>query len=243
MEEKEVDVMLENLVARHREKLAGAIFEIHEGAKAYAWSKSRDVACSQGCSHCCYQKIVVTAAEGVTIYRHLLEAGLWNDELKTKLASADKKMTSYDHETWFERKRPCVFLEETSPGHGSCSIYAARPLSCAATFSVGFNPDDCALVDGVKSDGLSGQLQIAVTGMAVTDFVLSAMVLSMYIEHEEEPHLMTLPGAVLWAAAAFSKEPSPDVLRVEYSDEPGKSVEDFDSHAVYTTKRATGNLT
>lgn len=91
------------------------------------------LACAEGCAHCCHQSVGVTPVEAVTIVSYLrrertpaeLEAvavRVHTTRLRTDGLGAHERH-SPDH--------PCPLLVE-----GRCSVYAVRPLSCRATNSL-----------------------------------------------------------------------------------------------------------
>ena len=104
-----------------KEKLAAVSGDMRKYAEEYSASKNLTVTCVPGCAHCCYQKLLVTASDGMTIYAHLRQTGRWNQAMIDKLVAADKKMTEMDHFMYFILKTPCPFLVEEKLGWGQCS--------------------------------------------------------------------------------------------------------------------------
>lgn len=205
-------IQADQLLRVVRTKLAAVSVEMTKFAGEYSASQGKTVTCVPGCANCCYQKILVTAADGMAIYAHLRQAGRWTAEMIAKLVAADEVMTDRDHYTHFVKKTPCTFLDETKPGWGECSIYAVRPISCVATFSNGGDASECA-VPGEPRE--KGQFQVAIHGVqALEDFLYLMMTVEDLVESGREPMLMTLPGAVLWAASVAEHGPPPDVRRL-----------------------------
>jgi len=97
------------------------------------------VACKVGCDHCCYQVVGVTPPEALAIVDHLKRT-LSSEELDhvrervARLFERTRGLTSAER---FSPDHPCVFLQA-----GSCSIYAARPLSCRGMNSL--DAGECA---------------------------------------------------------------------------------------------------
>lgn len=86
-----------------------------------------EVACRQGCSHCCHQTVGVTPLEAFAIVEHLVHTRS-DDELTVLLAALESRVRETRGLTAAEQyspRFPCVFLAD-----GECSIYEARPLVC-----------------------------------------------------------------------------------------------------------------
>ena len=208
--------------------LAAAAADIKTHAHGHAASNGRTITCENGCAHCCYQKILVSGAEGVTIYAYLREVGLWTPEMVAKLTEADKRMTSMSHHDYFVEKIPCPFLAVEKPGWGQCTIYAARPISCAATFSMGDDPNLCAKTG---DDDRDGQFQIAIhNSKSMNQFMTLMFNIGRFVERSSV-QIMTLPGAILWAAAVVEKRRPPSVHRVLIDQHPKRVDEVFDQVA------------
>jgi Fe-S-cluster containining protein len=196
-------------------------------AEHVAQERGSTLTCMKGCAQCCYQKMMGTAGEGLAIYMYLREQDRWTPELKDKLVAYDRILTDHDHGTYFEKKIPCVFLDESTQGYGLCSVYDARPAQCAAVFSASGDPRKCA-----ESKG-EGQIIVLHEGVEMREHMLLVYALKDAVDpgpREPWDHLlMTLPGAVLWAAAAVEGLPPPKVLRLPISG--GSAL--FDSYATH----------
>lgn len=86
-----------------------------------------DVACRQGCSHCCHQTVGVTPLEAFAIVAHLVSSRS-DGELTVLQAALEERVRETRGLTAAEQyspRFPCVFLVD-----GGCSIYEARPLVC-----------------------------------------------------------------------------------------------------------------
>lgn len=100
---------------------------------------SPEVACSIGCSHCCYQLVSVSAPEIFRIVRYIRfsmpEAQA--EEVIGRVRSLDKATRGITSKSRVSIKKPCAFLG----ADGCCTIYAVRPLACAEFTS--YNVQDC----------------------------------------------------------------------------------------------------
>lgn len=85
------------------------------------------VACTEGCDHCCYQVVGVTAAEALTIFEHLRQtrSDAEIERLASRAAELHERTRGLSSVERFSPEHPCLFLEA-----GRCSIYEVRPLSC-----------------------------------------------------------------------------------------------------------------
>lgn len=86
-----------------------------------------EVACRQGCSHCCHQTVGVTPLEAFAIVSHLVSTRS-DGELTMLQAALEERVRETRGLTAAEQyspRFPCVFLAD-----GACSIYEARPLVC-----------------------------------------------------------------------------------------------------------------
>ena len=87
------------------------------------------LACRKGCSWCCVQTVIVTAAEAFAVAAEIHE----RQEMVAALLAAPRRRLGEPKSDW----RPCPFLGEDK----ACSIYEARPLACHAFVS--FNLQTC----------------------------------------------------------------------------------------------------
>jgi Fe-S-cluster containining protein len=91
------------------------------------------VACKQGCSFCCRQRVSVTAPEvlAAVFYAKL---AMDADELNTfrvKANGAAQRAALQGDAEIFSEHIPCIFLEQ-----GECSVYPYRPLACRSETSL-----------------------------------------------------------------------------------------------------------
>lgn len=217
-----------------RKNLRDAATDLKEGAQHYADSQDAIITCTPGCANCCYQKILVGAAEGLSIYIQLRMDNRWNDAEVERLTKLDREMTERTHRAWFGEKRPCPFLLEEKPGWGKCSVYSVRPISCAATFSVGGDPKHCEADDYSPEALARGQVQVSGKTQNNFDYLKTLLHFQLEIERCPECYFMTLPGAVIWAAARIEGRTPPDVRRVILNHDNPTAVPDrFDEAAIY----------
>jgi Fe-S-cluster containining protein len=227
-------ISVEQLLRNYRDSFADAAINVRLSARTHAENNRRAITCETGCANCCYQKILVGAAEGMVIYDELKRTGRWTADMQAKLAMSDREMTASNHRVFFGKKIPCAFLQETSPGHGMCTVYGSRPMGCAATFSIGGDPAYCRQD---LQDSLKGQFQVFSHTQTIAAFFSAHTHMQHGLEggaeQEDATVLMTLPGAVLWAGAKAEHEPPPAVFRLPYiAGSMGKSLDDFDLTAV-----------
>ena len=94
--------------------------------------ETTDYACRKGCSWCCHQSVMTTAAE-VLYAAKFLRDNLTPSEvlrLRDKVAARAKQAEGMDNDQRMDRRIPCAFLSE-----GICTIYPVRPLQCRGGFS------------------------------------------------------------------------------------------------------------
>lgn len=91
------------------------------------------VACTAGCSHCCYQ--AVSARPFEIVLAHALVKD-WS-----ALHASALRVLEQDNLTRQRLRIPCALLSE-----GRCSIYAQRPAACRAEHS--FDPRACEIPSG-----------------------------------------------------------------------------------------------
>lgn len=88
---------------------------------------SPPVACSLGCSWCCYQLVPVSVPEAARIHafmEHLPEAK--RDDIQARLRALDKATRGMTPQQRVSIPKPCAFLDG-----GQCSVHDVRPLACA----------------------------------------------------------------------------------------------------------------
>lgn len=105
------------------------------------------VSCKAGCAHCCYQLVAAGISEALYIASMIAERDDWRDWAKRLFDEAQVLRGCTDMVEWFERHRPCVFLE---PASGLCQIYERRPAACRYHF-VRTPAENCAL--GAENPG------------------------------------------------------------------------------------------
>lgn len=97
-----------------------------------------ETVCRKGCSHCCHHPILISVLEGVLLYWHLRNNGLWSKELEFKLENHTDHVKSLDLDIWMLSNIPCPLLSQDN----LCTAYAARPILCATAYSRAI-PDLC----------------------------------------------------------------------------------------------------
>lgn len=167
--------------ARHYDKLAQA-----------AISKKK-ATCKGGCADCCYQRQTLDAVDGIVLFEHLRDRGLWNDAFRARLIKEERAIARSDPAA----RRRCFFLTKEN----ICSVYWARPCCCGYTF--GRKPGAC----GPKSFA------------AVSNDELHAQTAKTLIEFLELPPLLfNLPGAILAGERFIEGLPVPPVWTHRIAD-------------------------
>lgn len=96
--------------------------------------------CTKGCAGCCYQLVSTSFIEALLIADFLLRNRTPEElkEVTQKLTAATARYRfSQNRTTLFLEKEPCPFLiTGEAPFTGTCSIYAARPLTCRMHYVV-----------------------------------------------------------------------------------------------------------
>ncbi len=103
-------------------------------------SVQANIACSEGCDHCCHQIVGATLPEVLAIYGTI--RALPEEERQHRISkirqSADRS-EGLSPTQRYSKEHPCPLLAEAR-----CSVYSVRPLSCRGVHS--FNSDACSLV-------------------------------------------------------------------------------------------------
>lgn len=89
-------------------------------------------ACKKGCSWCCHQSVMSTAAE-VLHAAHFLHENLTETEvlrLRDRIEPRARRGDGLDNRQRMDERIPCAFLFDDI-----CSIYPVRPLQCRGGFS------------------------------------------------------------------------------------------------------------
>lgn len=182
------------------------LFDLSEGGrKVVEQQTGKAPTCKKGCGYCCYQKVVMSAAEGVLIYLFLRDS--WTPALEARLVAADREMTNHTHATWLAARRPCVFLKEDGYGHGACEVYTVRPYACATLYSVTPDPAACGVVGGRATLMMGNDLAQAWFGDLYSQLLATL--------GETQVHYTTLPGAVLEGRALVEGLPPPSIHRLD----------------------------
>lgn len=105
-------------------------------AHAFA-DKLTVVSCKSGCSNCCAHALYVTLPEGILVFKHLTQRGLWTPSLRKRVEEHSQKTWDVSTVVWHLSNLPCPFLEKNL-----CTVYDARPFPCRVSFSSG-DPQYC----------------------------------------------------------------------------------------------------
>jgi hypothetical protein len=118
----------------------------------------KKLACHDGCAHCCYQAVGVSAPEAFAIYAHLRRTRS-PEELDTTLRrvrATDDRTRGMPPAQRLSPDLPCPFLEAER-----CSIYEVRPLACRGKNSLDAAACERTLHDPeARSELLAGKLGV-----------------------------------------------------------------------------------
>lgn len=93
--------------------------------------------CRKGCAHCCYHPFLISIAEGVLLYRWLVETGQWTSDLRRRVEEVRSRVLGLAFDVWLLSETPCPLLKDNL-----CLAYEGRPLRCRTMYSVGL-PEMC----------------------------------------------------------------------------------------------------
>jgi Fe-S-cluster containining protein len=81
-------------------------------------------ACARGCSHCCHQRVELTAPEVFLVARALRAAP--DARRDALLAATAASVEGLDGRAYHRKQVRCALLGED----GACTVYASRPIAC-----------------------------------------------------------------------------------------------------------------
>lgn len=100
------------------------------------------VSCREGCTNCCYQRILATDVEVRAIVDHLRarsRPGALID-LRRRAVEQLARVRAIRQRHYYHLREPCVFLDLEKQ---RCTVYVVRPVVCRLHLSVD-NPQKCA---------------------------------------------------------------------------------------------------
>ncbi len=157
-------------------------------------SIDQPVTCEKGCSHCCYQMITATPAEGIGAVQYLAEQGRLREIDMDRLRD-DVNMLFEDGmnmDKWWRLRRPCTFLADD----GTCKVYPARPYPCR-THLVVSDPFQCSPENTQKG------LTLVVDTRQVDHYAMDA--LGGACDAFDVMHTMVpWPLAIMWGLAYYN---------------------------------------
>lgn len=120
---------------RHLAKLISGGRRASAAAAAGHWSrlydssiqKNFELACRQGCAHCCKQSVLIYAPEAFAIAAQLRE----RPEMAAVMHGAAEKLGTAESGPGTVRRITCPLLSDNA-----CSLYEIRPLNCRAFVAV-----------------------------------------------------------------------------------------------------------
>jgi len=110
-----------------------------------------EIACQRGCHECCYELVLVTAAEAhvmalellrpenaVLLERFEAQADDWLDASEARAQRACVALAAADWPTYLEKRREHHRARQLCPLNqdGECTLYDARPLRCRSAWVV-----------------------------------------------------------------------------------------------------------
>jgi hypothetical protein len=146
---------LENAVELARNAMA-ATSKIAEGMLAR--ETEQKLACHDGCAHCCYQAVGVSAPEALAIYAHLQRTRSPEelDATLLRVRETDDRTRGMPPAQRLSPDLPCPFLEQER-----CSIYEVRPLACRGKNSLDAAACERTLRDPeARAELLAGKLGV-----------------------------------------------------------------------------------
>lgn len=100
--------------------------------QAYLSDEKEHLSCAKGCTNCCYYPLMVSALEGVSLFRWLTEHHRWSRTLRDKFVAAHRMVWGMSASVWMLSLIPCPLLGDDK----LCQAYEGRPTMCRATVSV-----------------------------------------------------------------------------------------------------------
>ena len=94
--------------------------------------------CLKGCHHCCFYPVFLSILEGIELFRHLEDTGLWTSTLKRAFQKTRDLTWDRSMDVWLLSMVPCPVLDDA----GLCRVYKSRPFFCRITASRG-DPHYC----------------------------------------------------------------------------------------------------
>lgn len=125
------------------------------------------VACSKGCSFCCYLHVTLTKFEVTAIIDYCTKNNIIIDTDTLKKQSVADNVESFSKIDYKDRK--CVFLKDNQ-----CSIYPVRPVACRKYYVVN-DPEICNTEQELKATRVRYNLmkEIAAHGLYLLDNPIS----------------------------------------------------------------------
>jgi hypothetical protein len=120
---------------------------LQRAASAWTQPLAPVAACRRGCAHCCHIPVTISSVEAEIIGR-LVGVKPKRPEAALNLsayASLEDALPAVGAMRRHDAVSPCPFLAE-----GSCSIYAARPMTCRLLLNLDDDDLLCRLVPGQK---------------------------------------------------------------------------------------------
>ncbi|CAJ0784670.1 YkgJ family cysteine cluster protein [Ralstonia chuxiongensis] len=113
-------------------RIRAAVFPIYKSMDGDLAGSNTKVACRDGCSHCCYYRVEVSAAEALALAERI--AAMPADARKKtseRLMQTAQRVAPLSAAQYQVTNVPCAFLENER-----CSVYEMRPVSCRGHHSL-----------------------------------------------------------------------------------------------------------
>ncbi len=100
---------------------------------AAARADGAPIACAAGCTFCCHQRVGIFPFEAITLYGHLRThpSAAEAAAIKQRIIDNAHRIDALTADEHRRANLACAFLQD-----GRCSVYAVRPLACAAYHSM-----------------------------------------------------------------------------------------------------------
>ncbi len=134
------------------------------------------ITCRAGCSNCCYHPVLITALEGVLLYRWLAEHGRWTPSVQAQIKAHADSTKDLDFSVWFLSIIACPLLDEKTK---RCTAYSARPYTCRVTYSLG-DPENCH-PHRIEKTGLVNKQEVMASYHREQDKIVSRHKLKMVL--------------------------------------------------------------
>ena len=137
----------------------------------------RELACRQGCTHCCHLTVLADAATVLRIARHIQETfdAAARARLDSRIADRQSRHTTLEQPARQLRRDPCPLLEDDR-----CTAYAVRPLICRSFNSMDLATCEREILGGGNPEGIDAWRIPWLVGLAVNEGLMSGLLEAGY---------------------------------------------------------------